>query len=150
MQVIVVLGILMVFLYKWADELQDESVNSSWRKPFLGLPLSFLNKRTGWLSKWETQQTDRGERPKPATKADKARYLWLYTPRHKERFPYSSTMMVFLTDGEHLFQLVKDILVGLSVALFTQDPLLGLYAFSATLLTGLVKEVLKKTGSGIE
>jgi hypothetical protein len=31
-------------------------------------------------------------------------YLWLYKPEYQERFPYSSTILVFLTDGWHFFQ----------------------------------------------
>lgn len=34
-------------------------------------------------------------------------YLYLYAPQYKERFPYSSTFLVFLTDKWHLIESVR-------------------------------------------
>jgi hypothetical protein len=34
-------------------------------------------------------------------------YLWFYKPKNRERFIYSSTLLVWITDGEHLFQFLK-------------------------------------------
>tara|TARA_R110000803_G_scaffold35405_2_gene76560 strand:- start:681 stop:1079 length:399 start_codon:yes stop_codon:yes gene_type:complete len=34
-------------------------------------------------------------------------YLWLYYPEHKERFPYSSTFLVTLTDSWHRIESLR-------------------------------------------
>jgi hypothetical protein len=81
-----ILTVVFVFLYKFFDELQDESVNSAWEKG----PVNFLNK-----------------------------------------YP------------EHLFQLFKDICIGLAIASASSSPWIGLAAFLATFLLGLVKEARK-------
>ena len=44
-------------------------------------------------------------------------YLWIYKPKYVEAFPYSSTFLVFLTQGWHLAKL------------FTFDLLLGIMTF---------------------
>lgn len=33
-------------------------------------------------------------------------YLWLYKPQYKEAFPYSTTILVFLTNAWHFFQFI--------------------------------------------
>ena len=38
-------------------------------------------------------------------------YYFGFTPFFKERFYLSSTVLVFVTDGEHLFQFVKNIAI---------------------------------------
>ena len=38
-------------------------------------------------------------------------YLWLIKPKHKERFPYSTTLGVFITDKEHRLQFIQSVLI---------------------------------------
>lgn len=142
-----------ILLYKVFDELQDESVNSAWKKPFLGIPLSFLNKRSpsrvvfpdgGWARKWDwTFNDERGEWELiPDTKAPWW-YFNLWKPPYKERFIYSYTLFVWLTDGEHLFQLLKDISLSFAVYAAGGSWHYGVAAFLAINLVGLVKELRK-------
>lgn len=42
-------------------------------------------------------------------------YLWLYSPRFVERFPYSSTFFVSFTDGWHLMNMFRYLFWILSV-----------------------------------
>jgi len=44
-------------------------------------------------------------------------YLWMYKPAYKERFMYSTTILVSLTDGWHAFQRAW-ILMAVSAAVF--------------------------------
>lgn len=42
-------------------------------------------------------------------------YYFGYLPRYKERFPYSSTALVFLTDAWHLFKALMLMCIMLAV-----------------------------------
>ena len=57
-------------------------------------------------------------------------YIGIYKPKYIERFPYSSTILVWCTDGWHLLQQVQFSLVflGKSIILFN-DPLNILISF---------------------
>lgn len=52
-----------------------------------------------WLNKWEL---DENGKVKPARYYKY--YLGLFKPEHEEHFPYSSTILVFLTDAWHLMK----------------------------------------------
>jgi len=149
-----ILTVVFVFLYKFFDELQDESVNSAWEKRPLGISRMFLNKHSnasrtslrfpdlGWARKWSWQYADNVWQ---SVELDKTPwyYFGIIKNKRKERFPYSSTLLVWMTDGEHLFQLLKDICIGLAIASASSSPWMGLAAFLATFLLGFVKEVRK-------
>ena len=102
-------------------EFEDESARNNWTKPFKfwkwNFSVHWLNTGTGWADKWEFDDNDELI-PIVEDKTfkikiwkwviiDKKYYKWWYfgvTPEHKEKFPYSSTILVPLTDGEHTFQ----------------------------------------------
>lgn len=73
------------------------------------------NPKFSWLSKWELTL----QLPIPINTKRKWYYLWLYIPKYKERFPYSSTLLVFTTDAFHLFKSIKlnAIFLALTLAL---------------------------------
>lgn len=150
------LMLLSLMAYKLFDELQDESVNNAWSKPFLGLPVRFLNKKNdlhnflhgsfpfyGWARKWKWHWK-KGQKLSgywvPGIAERSIWYLWLYKPTQQERFPYSSTFLVWLTDGEHFFQFWKDLCIGLAFYAFTNNLIIGLSAWLSTYLVGLLKE----------
>lgn len=54
------------------------------------------NKSQSWKNKWAIGL--------PLQEKKLWYYLWLWTPKYKERFVYSSTILVFITDGWHLAQ----------------------------------------------
>lgn len=62
---------------------------------------SFWNPGWSWKRKWK-----KAPGGKILQKNHKSLwyYLWMYKPRYKERFPYSSTALVWMTDGWHLAQ----------------------------------------------
>lgn len=84
--------IVAAFLYQYFDELQDRCVNSDWllfdfwTEVF---SLQFLDKDRSWTRKWKNGDPEQGE-----------------------AFFGSSTFLVFLTDGEHLFQLFKQLTIA--------------------------------------
>jgi hypothetical protein len=145
--VMIFLAAVCVAIYKVADELQDESVNNAWRKPFLGLSLNFLNKRIGWRKKWRFQSAQESPTGKirmiPVSEQRQLWYLGIYRSTWAEAFPFSSTLLVWLTDGEHLFQLIKDLFMGAAVGLISGSWIYGLGAFGITWLVGFFKELRK-------
>jgi 1,4-dihydroxy-2-naphthoate octaprenyltransferase len=52
-----------------------------------------------WKNKWEWIITENGEERQPYIK--QWYYLGLYSPAFKEEYPFSSTILVFLTDEWH-------------------------------------------------
>jgi len=108
------------FMYGFFDELEDKCVNSQWEKPFKifgkTMSLNFLNKKgnySSWKRKWKL---DENNNPVPY---EKKWYHFGVVPAYEELFPYSSTIMVWKTDGEHYFQFLKNrsIEAGLSLPL---------------------------------
>ena len=88
----VLIIIALAFLYQYLDELQDRSVNSHWTlKDFYVklLSLEFLNKDVSWRLKWKNRDPNEGP-----------------------RFFGSTTFLVWLTDGEHLFQFLKQLTIA--------------------------------------
>ena len=62
---------------------------------FKKLNPEFWNPLESWKFKWAS----------PFPQPVEARWYYFgYLPRYKERFPYSSTALVFLTDAWHLFK----------------------------------------------
>ncbi len=93
----IVILILSGFLFYFFNELEDECVRNTWRLKCEHLN-NWLNHKTSSRNKWSKL---------PKEQSKKWYYLWIYQPRHKEAFPYSSTLLVWITDGEHFFQLLK-------------------------------------------
>jgi hypothetical protein len=67
---------------------------------FRNLNPEFWNPNESWIYKWDTPIKEYSE---------SKWYYFGYAPRYKERFPYSSTVFVFLTDAWHLF---KSLMLG--------------------------------------
>lgn len=108
------------FVYQFWDELQDRAVNDHfviedvWVRIVMGIAqcldipisaaqvLGFLNKSRSWTRKWKLDENGEPIIGEP-------------------RFWQSHKALVFLTDGEHLFQLIKIIVasVGVSFAALT-------------------------------
>ena len=62
-----------------------------------GIPRSWF-KGNSWKNKWKRGLVENTDRL--------WYYLWLYRPPYKERFPYSSTFLVWTTDMFHLSKTV--------------------------------------------
>lgn len=48
-------------------------------------------------------------------------YFGIHTPQFREAFPYSSTILVGLTDGWHMFKLMRNVLLMLGVVFLVLD-----------------------------
>jgi len=100
--IVLVAGILFLFF----NELEDECMKNTWKKDVKFLwwtfDLDFLNAQTGWKKKWKLD--DDGNLIPNTTKHW---YYFTVDPKYVEKFYLSSTMFVWLTDGEHLFQFIK-------------------------------------------
>ena len=58
-------------------------------------------------------------------------YLGLHKPRYRERFPFSSTALVFLTDKWHLYQffMLRAFYLSVTITLSTSIPIILLNSF---------------------
>ncbi len=72
-------------------------------------------KDASWENKWKLDKYGLLE---IAEKGDNWWYLGIIKPKYKERFPLSSTWLVFLTDGWHFFQFLFLKCIVLVVLLF--------------------------------
>ena len=84
------------FLFFAFNELEDESCRSNWKHS-----KHFLNTNLSWLNKWKSNAG------RVIKNTKKHWYYFGINPPYIERFYLSSTALVFLTDGEHLFQFLK-------------------------------------------
>jgi hypothetical protein len=77
----------------------------------------FWNPEISWKNKWA--------QPYPQPTENKW-YYFGFPPPYKERFPYSSTIFVFLTDAWHLFKFFMLTFIFLGVVLYT--PIVSKFA----------------------
>lgn len=92
------------FLFYLFNELEDKSTKSRWNKY-----RKFLNTAESSNNKWFLDEHGR------KIPAEKKWYYFGVIPHYKERFYLSSTILVFLTDGEHLFQFLKMRFIELAI-----------------------------------
>jgi hypothetical protein len=76
---------------------------------FRNLNPLFWNPEVSWQNKWA--------QPFPQPAEDKW-YYFGFTPRYKERFPYSSTIFVWLTDAWHLFKAIMLTCIMAAIVLY--------------------------------
>jgi hypothetical protein len=87
-------------VYMLSNELEDRSIKNRWEK-WTG----YLNTATSWKNKYDLNKEGNLKPYK------KKWYHFGIHPAYEERFPFSTTLFVFLTDGEHLFQFIKNIAI---------------------------------------
>ena len=94
-----ILFLIFVFgaLFYAFNELEDECMHNTWIHH-----KKFLNSRLSWKNKWKVDKNG-----SLIINHEKKWYYFGINPSFKEKFLYSSTALVFLTDGEHLFQWIK-------------------------------------------
>lgn len=109
-------------------ELEEESHHNTFR----GKYAKWLNNRTSWINKWAVD-----EKGKPLPYTPKW-YHFGVPHRYQERFPFSSTILVGFTDGEHFFQLMQ--LVAISSMLAILSPYAALSFLLGVGILGFLKE----------
>jgi hypothetical protein len=118
-------------VYMLSNELEDRSIKNRWEK-WTG----YLNTATSWKNKYDLNKEGN---LKPYIKKW---YHFGIHPAYAERFPFSTTLFVFVTDGEHLFQFVKNI------AILTGFLIIGWQVAAAWLVGSkagsFIKELIKK------
>lgn len=129
------------FLYNDCNELEDECVRSTWKKPFRFLwfkrPIEWLNIKTSSNNKWKLKDG------KKILYTGKDWYYLCFRPKYVESFRFSSTIKVYKTDGEHYFQFHKNnfILLGFAATFFPASVIW----FVGKSLFQLVKEKFLKS-----
>ena len=118
-------------LYMIANEFEDESVKNRWPNN-----QEFLNSDESWKNKYEL--TNEGMLIDYESKW----YHFGIEPAYKEAFTYSTTLLVFLTDGEHLFQFIKNMtILG---AFFVINWRLAAAWLVGSKLGSFIKELIRK------
>lgn len=117
----IIILFVAAFAFRYFRELEDETV----RKPDRNWAFR-PNSEHGWTAKWQY----------PLQEYQKKWYHLGLKPKHAERFPYSSTLLVWLTDAEHFYQFVQTIslvcIVGFATTLLAWQTLAALLAGFAT------------------
>ena len=124
---ILILGALFILF----NEVEDECVRSTFKKR-----KQFWNTNLSWKNKWLWVD---GKRI-PITKKS-WKWLWIWTPEFKERKYLYSTAFVFLTDGEHLMQLFKFIMIELALLMIGWEYMLAWIIGKS--IAQLIKELIK-------
>jgi len=106
---------ILTFIIGCINGLKDKSALNWFKK-------SWWNKGDGWRNKWSWINSAEDVRM-PLRKSPQY-YLGLYNPGFKESFPYSSTALVFLTDGWHLLQFIqfKVMMIGFAILMVEPHP----------------------------
>jgi hypothetical protein len=120
------------FCFFLFNELEDKSVRNNWLKN-----TAFLNTEESWSNKWKLNDYFQ-----PLPYAKKRWYYFGIHPKYQERYFLSSTILVFLTDGEHLFQFLKKRFID--SAIFLIDWQMGLAWVLGVLLLSVIKEKFLK------
>lgn len=92
-------------------------LNATYEILFVGFKYSIFRKLNpkywdpyeSWIYKWKY----------PLTVPTKHWYYFKIYPRYEERFPYSSTIFVWLTDAWHLFKAIMLMCLMLAVVFYT-------------------------------
>ena len=132
------IGLLIVFgfLYFMFNEFEDECVRNNFKGRW-----AWLNQRGSWKRKWKTAN---GETIRFESKHRRWYYFGIY-PENVERFPFSSTIFVFLTDPEHSLQFLKNLMI--IAALASLNPYLAGFFYPGIWLFGFIKERFLKNVS---
>ena len=109
--------LIIAFIFRYFRELEDETV----RKPERNWAFK-PNSEQGWTAKWQYPLEDYS--PKW--------YHFGIKPKYKERFPFSSTILVFLSDAEHFYQFIQ------SVCLWVFAYILGGWMVLSAFVVGLM------------
>lgn len=127
--------LLLSVLFIMFREFEDESARNNWKKPLKFLWWTFsvkwLNTKTSWKNKWAWENNE-------LVPYKKKWYHFGVAPRHKEAFPFSSTLLVGFTDGEHTFQ--KHQLNSLFGILFIWNWIPGVIVFIGIYSFTFIKE----------
>ena len=125
-----ILLFITAFAFRYFRELEDETV----RKPERNWAFK-PNSQDGWTAKWQY----------PLHEYQKKWYHFGLKPKHEERFPFSSTMLVWLTDAEHFYQAIQ------TVSLCAFAYLLGGCMVLAVFVAGLmIAQVTKEINPKID
>ena len=119
---------IFALIYLLFNELEDESIKSNWKgeRPFLNADIS-------WKNKWKLDIGDH-----LILNEKRHWYYFGFNPKYIERRYLSSTLFVFTTDGEHLFQFIKNI--AILAGFFIISWQFGLAWFLGKSLGQIIKE----------
>lgn len=129
MKKLIYIAIFAAF-YMLFNELEDKSIKDNWN-----VHETYLNTSESWKNKYELTETGN------LIPYESQWYHFGIEPAYKERFPYSTTLFVFLTDGEHLFQFLKNI--SIVIGLLFVGWRIALAWLIGSKIGSVLKEILK-------
>lgn len=118
--------LLFGMIYLLFNEMEDKSVRHQWGNDYLN---------SNWKNKWALNEN--GE----LIEYDPKWYYFGFKPKYKEKFFLSSTVLVFLTDGEHLFQFFKNRTIEFTFAVLNWWFVLAIVL--GHIIGSIIKEFLK-------
>ena len=124
--------LIAAFAFRYFRELEDETV----RKPTHNWAFR-PNSNDGWTARW----------PYPLQDYEPRWYHFGIHPKHKERFPYSSTLLVWLTDAEHFYQFVQTICIVVMLTAASHLP--TLHAVGAAVAGFAIAQIAKEINPNI-
>ena len=111
------LSLLFIFLFGIAEGAKDILSFRYSKSIFSNYNKNFWDPQASWINKYKKNKLNSSPNP--------WYYFGLYKPRYKEKFPYSTTFLVFLTDGWHLCKGFSLLFLFLSLVLYS--PLLSIW-----------------------
>ena len=126
------LQLISAFAFRFFRELEDEIARGNLRNWSL-MP----NSHDGWTAKWQYPLQDYQQKW----------YHFGIRPKHAERFPFSSTLLVWLTDAEHFYQFVQTVSIIAMLVLATYLPV---WQVAASVVAGFaVAQIAKELNPNI-
>jgi len=118
-----IISISSILLVGIINAFKDASAINTFNK-------DWWNKGRSWkmkwkLNTWESAPIHNDKRP--------WYYLWIYKPNYVEKFPYSSTILVSLTDGWHVLQLIQFTIIQLLIAFLLSSSILSFACYFVAL-----------------
>lgn len=121
------------FLYRMFDELEDASVRNRFKNDWWIFKLKWLNAKLSSKNKWQIARDGQ-----IIFNTKKHWYYFGTDPKYIERFYLSSTALVFLTDGEHFFQFMKNRMI--EVAILPFSIFFSVFWFLGATVSSFIKE----------
>jgi hypothetical protein len=127
-----ILTLILSIVYMLFKELEEESHQNR----FKGKYSMWLNNEESYINKWKLNKY---QKPLPYIKKW---YHFGFGARYEEKFPYSSTILVSVTDGEHFFQLIQILCIYGIVTIYSICG--GISFLLGVLILGMLKETILK------
>jgi hypothetical protein len=140
-EIITIISLLLIYIF--SDAIMD-LIKTKFKTTVFYSKKSLINQwfnpEFGWRNKWK--KDNKNNLIKNTKKL--WYYLWLYKPDYKEKFTYSSTIFVFLSDFWHFLKFLKmnSLYISILIALSLSFSLSFITWFIILLITRLIYGII--------